>query len=103
MVGVSGWFNYLFFKMGYFFITGRVHSAIVAAINHDLRSATVEWFENNETKGKEVDMTTIQSLNPDVVIVKPTERYIQESAQVNQSPINNLQRVSNFCLFFFAI
>ncbi|XP_066255232.1 kinesin-like protein Klp10A isoform X1 [Euwallacea similis] len=52
---------------------GRVHSAIVAAINNDQRCATVEWFEEGETKGKEVDMAAIESLNPDVIILKPGE------------------------------
>ncbi|XP_050313741.1 kinesin-like protein Klp10A isoform X1 [Anthonomus grandis grandis] len=52
---------------------GRVHSAIVASINEAQRCATVEWFEQGETKGKEVDMDAIESLNPDVIILKPGE------------------------------
>ncbi|XP_044256968.1 kinesin-like protein Klp10A isoform X1 [Tribolium madens] len=75
---------------------GRVHSAIVAAVNFDLRSATVEWFEQGETKGKEVDMTAITSLNPDIIILKPGERYIQEPTipQIQTSG-NKLQRDSS--------
>lgn len=71
----------------YLWSAGRVHSAIVAAINNDQRSATVEWFEEGETKGKEIDMAAIESLNPDVTILKPGEelRFTQ------------LQRVS--CVF----
>ena len=34
--------------------TGRVHSSMLSGINLDSKSATVEWFENGETKGKEV-------------------------------------------------
>ncbi|EFA11416.2 kinesin-like protein Klp10A isoform X2 [Tribolium castaneum] len=73
---------------------GRVHSAIVAAVNFDLRSATVEWFEQGETKGKEVDMTAITSLNPDIKIVKPGERYAQEPTTIPQTQTsgNILQR-----------
>lgn len=33
---------------------GRVHSSMLSGINLDSKSATVEWFENGETKGKEV-------------------------------------------------
>jgi kinesin family protein 2/24 len=71
---------------------GRVHSAIVSAVNFDLRSATVEWFEQGETKGKEIDMTAIASLNPDIVILKPGERYIQEPTHQTQTSGNKLQR-----------
>ncbi|KAJ8943984.1 hypothetical protein NQ318_013565 [Aromia moschata] len=52
-------------------IQGRVHSAIVAAINNEMRCATVEWFE----QGKEIDMAAIESLNPDIIIPKPGEKY----------------------------
>ena len=35
-------------------LTGRVHSAVVSGINDESASVTVEWFEHNETKGKQV-------------------------------------------------
>ncbi|XP_063929493.1 kinesin-like protein Klp10A isoform X2 [Zophobas morio] len=75
-------------------VSRRVHSAIVAAVNFDLRSATVEWFEQGETKGKEIDMTAIASLNPEIIILKPGEPSIQESQQ-NQPPSHNLQKDSS--------
>lgn len=69
---------------------------MVAGINFDLRTATVEWFEQGETKGKEVEMAAIESLNPDVIIPRPGERYIQEPPPVTHlSPLNPLQRVSS--------
>ena len=33
---------------------GRIHSAVISGLNVDARSVTVEWFEKNEIKGKEV-------------------------------------------------
>jgi kinesin family member 2/24 len=33
---------------------GRVHHAIVTALNYGSNSVSVEWQERNETKGKEV-------------------------------------------------
>ena len=33
---------------------GRVHGAAVSGIDTDRRIVAVEWFENGETKGKEV-------------------------------------------------
>lgn len=62
---------------------GRVHSAIVAAINNDQRCATVEWFEQGETKGKEIDMAAIESLNPEVIILKPGEEMKFNKLQRN--------------------
>ena len=31
---------------------GRIHSAIVTELKFESRTVSVEWFENNETKGK---------------------------------------------------
>lgn len=47
----------------------------------------MEWFEEGETKGKEIDMAAIESLNPDVTILKPGEEL----------KFTQLQRVS--CIF----
>jgi len=35
-------------------VLGRVHSAVISGVNEQSSSVTVEWFEHNETKGKEV-------------------------------------------------
>uniref|UniRef100_A0A673MVZ9 Kinesin-like protein n=1 Tax=Sinocyclocheilus rhinocerous TaxID=307959 RepID=A0A673MVZ9_9TELE len=45
---------------------GRIHQAMVTSLNEDNESATVEWIENGDTKGKEIDLECIFSLNPDV-------------------------------------
>ncbi|GJQ80353.1 hypothetical protein Trydic_g262 [Trypoxylus dichotomus] len=71
---------------------GRVHSAMVASVNHEMRTATVEWFEQGETKGKEVDMAAIEALNPDIRILKPGENYIHEPPILHQTSLNKLQR-----------
>lgn len=49
-----------------FEISGRIHSAVVSGINLDTRSVTVEWFERGETKGKEIELEAILSLNQDL-------------------------------------
>jgi hypothetical protein len=46
---------------------GSIHTAIVSRINYENRSVTVEWFENGYTKGKEIQIEDILSLNPDLV------------------------------------
>lgn len=45
---------------------GRVHPAVVSGFNDSTRSVTVEWFENQETKGKELDLHHLAALNPAV-------------------------------------
>ncbi|XP_046726760.1 kinesin-like protein KIF2A isoform X1 [Silurus meridionalis] len=47
---------------------GRIHQAMVTSLNEDNESVTVEWIENGDTKGKEIDLECIFSLNPDVAL-----------------------------------
>lgn len=75
-----------------FFFLGRVHTAYVGGINFDLGSATVEWFEQGETKGKEIDLALIETLNPDIKIVKPIIPMETHIPKVNST--RNLSRVS---------
>uniref|UniRef100_A0A3P9N4S7 Kinesin-like protein n=1 Tax=Poecilia reticulata TaxID=8081 RepID=A0A3P9N4S7_POERE len=44
----------------------RIHQAMVTSMNEDNESVTVEWIENGDTKGKEIDLESIFALNPDV-------------------------------------
>ncbi|XP_015262287.1 PREDICTED: kinesin-like protein KIF2A isoform X2 [Gekko japonicus] len=39
---------------------------MVTCLNEDNESVTVEWIENGDTKGKEIDLESIFSLNPDL-------------------------------------
>ncbi|XP_053557291.1 kinesin-like protein KIF2A isoform X1 [Bombina bombina] len=45
---------------------GRIHQAMVTSLNEDSESITVEWIENGDTKGKEIDLESIFALNPDL-------------------------------------
>eukprot|EP00794_Sanderia_malayensis_P007845 gene7845-8694_t len=56
---------------------GRVHSAMISGINMDMHSVMVEWYENGEAKGKEIDIDQILALNPDLANVpaKPTRQH----------------------------
>ena len=67
--------------------SGRIHSAVVSGINIDTRSVTVEWFERGETKGKEVELETLLSLNQDL-------------APVNENGNNKIGKVNSIWLFF---
>ncbi|MBN3312391.1 KIF2A protein, partial [Atractosteus spatula] len=39
---------------------------MVTSLNEDNESVTVEWIENGDTKGKEIDLESIFALNPDI-------------------------------------
>ncbi|KAJ7424129.1 hypothetical protein BTVI_07656 [Pitangus sulphuratus] len=39
---------------------------MVTSLNEDNESVTVEWIENGDTKGKEIDLESIFLLNPDL-------------------------------------
>ena len=60
------------------FLEGRIHSAVVSGINIDTRSVTVEWFERGETKGKEVELETLLSLNQDLAPVNENGNKINK-------------------------
>uniref|UniRef100_A0A8C9SMH4 Kinesin-like protein n=1 Tax=Scleropages formosus TaxID=113540 RepID=A0A8C9SMH4_SCLFO len=68
---------------------------MVTSLNEDNESVTVEWIENGDTKGKEIDLESIFALNPDLA---PGEESIpspetpplpsQTSVKVNKIPKN---------------
>ncbi|XP_051709686.1 kinesin-like protein KIF2A isoform X12 [Oryctolagus cuniculus] len=64
---------------------GRIHQAMVTSLNEDNESVTVEWIENGDTKGKEIDLESIFSLNPDLV---PDEE-IEPSPEVAPPPTSS--------------
>lgn len=85
---------------------GRIHSAMVSKINYDARSVTVEWYERNETKGKEVELDAILQLNAELC------REENEAASmpkiIKQTSSNPLSRVSvwtrrMFSFFFLFV
>uniref|UniRef100_A0A6M2DJG3 Kinesin-like protein n=1 Tax=Xenopsylla cheopis TaxID=163159 RepID=A0A6M2DJG3_XENCH len=53
---------------------GRIHSALVSGVNQEQRTVTVEWFEKGETKGKEVEIDMILSLNPELQPAIPQQK-----------------------------
>ncbi|KTF82475.1 hypothetical protein cypCar_00015035 [Cyprinus carpio] len=74
---------------------GRIHQAMVTSLNEDNESVTVEWIENGDTKGKEIDLECIFSLNPDVgpeeeISLSPVTPPppIPSSVKVNKIPKN---------------
>ncbi|KAK7508095.1 hypothetical protein BaRGS_00000334 [Batillaria attramentaria] len=67
---------------------GRIHSAVISGINAETRSATVEWFEKGETKGKEIEVEAIFSLNPHLNPQQHPEPVAQPQREVSTAKSN---------------
>uniref|UniRef100_A0A6Q2ZCR3 Kinesin-like protein n=1 Tax=Esox lucius TaxID=8010 RepID=A0A6Q2ZCR3_ESOLU len=66
-------------------VTGRIHQAMVTSLNEDNESVTVEWIENGDTKGKEIDLESIFALNPDVA---PEENFPSPGTPPPPTPVS---------------
>uniref|UniRef100_A0AAY5KPI5 Kinesin motor domain-containing protein n=1 Tax=Esox lucius TaxID=8010 RepID=A0AAY5KPI5_ESOLU len=87
-------------------VTGRIHQAMVTSLNEDNESVTVEWIENGDTKGKEIDLESIFALNPDVA---PEENFPSPGTPPPPTPVsvkvNKIPKVSRllFGLMLWAV
>lgn len=72
---------------------GRIHSAIVTELKFESKTVSVEWFENNETKGKEIDIDVIFNLNQNLApssnvtstqLQKPQSKY--DKSRLSRQP-----------------
>jgi len=72
---------------------GRVHPAVISGI--DGLNVTVEWFEYGETKGKEINLDQVYSLNPELqpkaAAPKPAVTKRQSAIPHHPTPVNNVQ------------
>lgn len=74
-------------------LLGRVHSAMVAKVNPECRSVTVEWSEKGETKGKEIELSAIMQLNGDLFNAAPEpEPKKQATASANLVRVSRRRR-----------
>uniref|UniRef100_A0A8D3DNI6 Kinesin-like protein n=1 Tax=Scophthalmus maximus TaxID=52904 RepID=A0A8D3DNI6_SCOMX len=73
---------------------GRIHQAMVTSLHEDNDSVTVEWIENGDTKGKEIDLESIFALNPDVV---PDEEIPQSPEVPPPSNVAKTSKVPKVC------
>uniref|UniRef100_A0A8D2ZRC2 Kinesin-like protein n=1 Tax=Scophthalmus maximus TaxID=52904 RepID=A0A8D2ZRC2_SCOMX len=78
----------------YILSAGRIHQAMVTSLHEDNDSVTVEWIENGDTKGKEIDLESIFALNPDVV---PDEEIPQSPEVPPPSNVAKTSKVPKVC------
>uniref|UniRef100_A0A4W6BZV2 Kinesin-like protein n=1 Tax=Lates calcarifer TaxID=8187 RepID=A0A4W6BZV2_LATCA len=84
---------------------GRIHQAMVTSLHEDNESVTVEWIENGDTKGKEIDLESIFALNPDVApddeIPQSPEAPLPPSNVAKTSKIGAPLKANNY--FFYLL
>ncbi|XP_029024537.1 kinesin-like protein KIF2A [Betta splendens] len=77
---------------------GRIHQAMVTSLHDDNESVTVEWIENGDTKGKEIDLESIFALNPDVApdeeIPQSPETPLPPSSVAKTSKVPKTRRIT---------
>ncbi|XP_014913561.1 kinesin-like protein KIF2A [Poecilia latipinna] len=77
---------------------GRIHQAMVTSLHEDNESVTVEWIENGDTKGKEIDLESIFALNPDVVpdeeIPQSPEAPLPPSSTTKANKVPKTRRIT---------
>ncbi|KAM6992944.1 LOW QUALITY PROTEIN: kinesin-like protein KIF2A [Passerculus sandwichensis] len=72
---------------------GQIHQAIVTSLNEDNESVTVEWIENGDTKGKEIDLESIFSLNPDLASDEDIEPSPETPPPTSTAKVNKIMKV----------
>uniref|UniRef100_A0A3B3DSR6 Kinesin-like protein n=1 Tax=Oryzias melastigma TaxID=30732 RepID=A0A3B3DSR6_ORYME len=74
---------------------GRIHQAMVTSLHEDNDSVTVEWIENGDTKGKEIDLESVFALNPDLA----PEEEIPQSPEppLPPSSVSKISKVPKVC------
>ncbi|XP_030006505.1 kinesin-like protein KIF2A isoform X1 [Sphaeramia orbicularis] len=77
---------------------GRIHQAMVTSLHEDNESVTVEWIENGDTKGKEIDLDSVFALNPDVApdeeIPQSPEAPLPPSSVPKASKVPKTRRIT---------
>uniref|UniRef100_A0A8D0E3G9 Kinesin-like protein n=1 Tax=Salvator merianae TaxID=96440 RepID=A0A8D0E3G9_SALMN len=79
---------------------GRIHEAMVTSLNEDNESVTVEWIENGDTKGKEIDLESIFSLNPDLAPEDDDPSPETPPPPTPSAKVNKIVKVGNAQTFF---
>uniref|UniRef100_A0A672NE06 Kinesin-like protein n=1 Tax=Sinocyclocheilus grahami TaxID=75366 RepID=A0A672NE06_SINGR len=63
---------------------------MVTSLNEDNECVTVEWIENGDTKGKEIDLESIFALNPDIA----PEEEIPQSPETPPPPVSSAIKIN---------
>uniref|UniRef100_A0A8D0E3W5 Kinesin-like protein n=1 Tax=Salvator merianae TaxID=96440 RepID=A0A8D0E3W5_SALMN len=82
---------------------GRIHEAMVTSLNEDNESVTVEWIENGDTKGKEIDLESIFSLNPDLAPEDDDPSPETPPPPTPSAKVNKIVKVGNFSCFLAVV
>lgn len=68
---------------------------MVSKVNAETRSVTVEWYENGETKGKEVELDSILELNTEVEAAASSPKIVR---QISGNPLSRVRFLNVYFL-----
>ncbi|TFJ96711.1 enoyl-CoA hydratase [Platysternon megacephalum] len=58
---------------------GLIHSAIIKTVNVERLSVSVEWSEGESTKGKEIEIEDVITINPEILEEIPSASDVKEN------------------------
>lgn len=81
---------------------GRLQHAMISDIDYEFQCVKVEWYENDDTKGKEIHFNNVASLNPDLIFKKDDDdspsvvEEISQDSSTNWEIKNTKSRLTHF-------
>ncbi|NXX66371.1 KIF2C protein, partial [Spizella passerina] len=70
--------------------SGLIHKATVKVVNVEHSCVTVEWCESGATKGKEVDISEVIAINPELLELPPAD--VKENVPVQDNVTSQKQK-----------
>ncbi|KAM7014475.1 kinesin-like protein KIF2C [Passerculus sandwichensis] len=70
--------------------SGLIHKATVKVVNVEHSCVTVEWCESGATKGKEVDISDVIAINPELLELPPAD--VKENVPVQDNVTSQKQK-----------
>ncbi|XP_074858858.1 kinesin-like protein KIF2C isoform X2 [Carettochelys insculpta] len=64
---------------------GLIHSATIKTVNIERLSVSVEWSEGGSTKGKEIEIEDVLSINPEILEKTPSVSDLKENLPLQEN------------------
>ncbi|KAH1166336.1 kinesin-like protein KIF2C isoform X1 [Mauremys mutica] len=64
---------------------GLIHSAIIKTVNVERLSVSVEWSEGESTKGKEIEIEDVITINPEILEEIPSASDVKENLPLQEN------------------
>uniref|UniRef100_A0A8C0INW7 Kinesin-like protein n=1 Tax=Chelonoidis abingdonii TaxID=106734 RepID=A0A8C0INW7_CHEAB len=64
---------------------GLIHSAVIKTVNIERLSVSVEWSEGESTKGKEIEIEDVITINPEILEEIPSASDVKENLPLQEN------------------